>query len=151
MSVCVSCRHKIQMPCKHFPTQTKPGQTKTDACKSEALLVSCAQNIIQLKPDRFLQRAQMWGLVAVQAVRGWVSSAADGWAGAPLPGSSCAYSHLAPHLIHFLPDGPDSNRLHGGTHLSGEINLSVLLAKLFESSLPQRPNFNLCSDACTFQ
>lgn len=67
---------------------------------------------------------------------GWVSSAADGWAGVLLPGSSCAYSHLAPHLIHFLPDGLDSNPLHEGTHLSGEINLSVMLAKLWSWVCP---------------
>lgn len=75
--------------------------------------------------------------------RGWLSSGADGWAGAPLPGtgSSCAYSHLAPHIINFLPDSLDSNPLHQGTHLSEEIHHSVLCswAKLPELCLALSP------------
>lgn len=87
----------------------------------------------------------MWGLVLlVQAVWGKVSLAADGWAGALLPRSSCAYSHLAPYLIYFLPDSLDSNPLHEGTYLAGEISLSALLAKLEFSPMLI---FNLCSDS----
>lgn len=56
-------------------------------------------------------------------------------AGAPLPGSSCAYSHLAPHLIYALSDCLDSDPLHEGAHLSGEIRLSVLVAKLAFSQI----------------
>lgn len=49
---------------------------------------------------------------------------------APLPGSSCTYSHLAPHLNSFLSDNLDSDPLHEPTHSSGEISLSALLLKL---------------------
>lgn len=52
-----------------------------------------------------------------------------------LPGSSCAYSHLVPHLIYFLSDSLDSAPLHEVAHLSGKISLSVLVAKLVFSQM----------------
>ena len=71
-------------------------------------------------------------------------------AGALMPGSSWAFSHLAPNIIHFLTDSHDNNPPHEGTHLSEGSPDSELWAKHRAESGPLT---NLTSDRMnlTFQ
>lgn len=139
VNLCIYILQKEKIPCKYFTTKTKPCQTTLQG--PARMKLSCAQNtthktshICAIRPDeeeRFSWCRLCGDVLAVQLM--------DELEPCCLPGSSCAYTHLAPHLIYSLPDSLDSNPLHEGTHLSGEINLSALQGKTFESSLPQRP------------